>query len=295
MQDVTSWLDFEEIVEQLIEHKNEVPYKLIGLDTLDVLWDLVQDRVVQEWNIANPNKRTRDISGVGAKGDSDQGYGVGYAFARKKVRTAIDKLKRAGYGVMAITHSKDKEIKERDGFKYDQLVCSIPNSAREVFVNMADFIVFLTLEKEQGDIKGSVDTKRYMYFRGDGYVEAGSRFKNVPIRIEYDVDDFISTIKNAIATEFDEGEDLNAVREKQLAEREAQVEKFLQEGADEYTDATAEDLIEKIDLVIAEMNVDKEKRKILANIFREETGAANYKNCTDVDRLKSCIVRLKKL
>lgn len=292
--DINSWREYEDIVDQLIEYKDEVPYKILGIDTADLQYALAQERVIQEWNISNPKKRTSDISGVGAKGNSDQGYGVGYALAREKVRSSLNKLMWAGYGIMAITHSKDKEIEEKSGLKYDQLVSSLPNSAREIYVNAADFIVFLTAEKEQvGGKLGGIETKRYMYFRGDGYVEAGGRFKNVPIRIEYDVDEFIETIKNAIQAEYSDDANLDEIRGRQTEERDAAAEKFLAEEANKVP--TAEESISEIDNLVAEMTLTTELREKLSAIFEEEIGIRNYKLCTDADQLHKCVQRIKEI
>lgn len=220
--DINDWSDFEEAIEQLVEEKDELPFKIVGIDTCDNLWSYSQTETIKEWNLANPSKRTKDIAGVGAKGKSDQGFGIGYQIAKEKIKTNVDKLMKAGYGVIFITHSKDKEIEEKSGLKYDQLVVSLPQSAREVFVNLADFICFITIEKEK--IDNQLETKRYIYFRTDGYVEAGSRFKNVPEKIEYDVDGFINVFKNAVASEFDDSVDLKEIEEQQKEEKERQIE-----------------------------------------------------------------------
>lgn len=225
--DINEWDDFEELVEELVEKKTELPFKILALDTVDVMWEMAQEKVIIEWNRKNPSKRTNDIGSVGAKGNSDSGYGVGYQKARQKIRTNIDKLMKAGYGIFAISHSKDKEVEEKSGLKYDQLVVSLPGSAREVFVNMADFVVFITIEKTK-DENNDIETKRYIYFRTDGYVEAGARFKNVPEKIEYDVTNFISTIENAIKSEFDIDENIEKIAKQQIEEKEQKVKEYLE-------------------------------------------------------------------
>jgi len=186
-------MNFEEAVDQLVEQKDDMPFEFIGLDTADIMWEMVQAKVIEEWNREKPNMRTQDINAVGAKKQGGQGFGVGYNRAKTKIRQQIDRLMKAGYGVMAISHSKHNEVEEKSGLTYDQLVVSLPAKAREIFVNMADFIVFLTIEKEKVD--DQIETKRYLYFRSDGYVEAGGRFRNIPEKIEYDVDEFITTVK----------------------------------------------------------------------------------------------------
>ena len=229
-QDIDSLDDFNEAVEQLVDNKEELPFKVIAVDTIDILWEYAQDAVIKEWNIKNPTKRTTDISVVGSKGKSDSGFGIGYSRARQKIRGQIDKLIKAGYGVWFITHSKDKEVTEKDGEKYDQLVVSLPGSAREVFINMADFIIFVTVEKEKDKTTGGAIAKRYMYWRSNGFIEAGGRFTQVPEKIEYDVKDFIEVFKSAVEAELeDENKSIEEIAEEQQQVKEEKTKAYIEE------------------------------------------------------------------
>lgn len=282
-QDINSWEDFIEVTDQLIEYKNELDIKFLGLDTIDWAYKYACEYVIKQRRIEDkkPYKVIGDIP-----------YGNGYELVITEMSKRFSMLQKAGYGLMFITHDTEKKFESRDGVSYDKTTCSLPTRARDLIVNMSDFILFIDIAKEKDGDK-LVDA-RYIYFRADGAdLEAGSRFANVPNRIPYDVDLFVETFENAVLNSFDEDVDIEEVKQEQAKEREQETSRWLEENKDD--DMSAEELISKIDLVIAEMNVDKEKRKILANIFREETGAANYKNCTDVDKLKSCIARLKKL
>lgn len=224
--DVEAWDDFEDLVDQLVERKDELPFKFLGIDTADIMWELVQEAVIEEWNRQNPTLRAKDINAVGMKKAGGQGYGVGYNRAKAKIRKQIDRLQKAGYGMVIITHSKDDKVEEKSGLEYNRLILSLPSSAREVFVNMADFINFITIEKEK--VGDEIVTKRYIYFRSDGYVEAGGRFTELPERIEYDVEHYIETIENAIQASLEEGTDVNKLRKKQQKEREEQAKKFVE-------------------------------------------------------------------
>lgn len=287
--DVEDWDDFEEVVDQLVEQKDKLPFEFIGIDTCDVMWELVQEKVVAEWNIENPSKRAKDINGVGAKKAGGQGFGVGYQRAKQKVRKQIDRLMKAGYGIMAITHSKREEIEEKNGLEYDQLVVSLSNSAREVFVNMADFITFLTVEKEKGD-DGKVESKRYIYFRTDGYVEAGSRFPNIPERIEYDVQGFIDAIENAIKSEFSEGVDLNKLKKEQEKVKEEKAKEFVENDKKNNPDKIKEELTE----IIKGLD-DTNKKKVSAKFKEIFGGTANYNKIDDVNQLKEALEYVQNL
>lgn len=282
--DINEWKDLEEATDQLVKHKNELGIKMVGIDTADIMYEYAQEEVIREWNRANPTKRTKDIGGVGAKGKSNQGFGAGYSLIKQKMRSIIDKLMKAGYGVMILTHSKDKKVEQKDGVEYDQLSVSLASSARDIVINMADFIVFVTIEKEK-DENEKVQTKRYMYFRTDGYVEAGSRFKNVPERIEYDVLEFIQVFKNAVESEFAKGVNIDEIKKEQAERREALANEYVEEAI---TGMNAKDLQSIIDTKIKGMS-KPEKVKVAAAFTEIIGGHADYTKVDDVEVLEKLV------
>jgi hypothetical protein len=287
--DVDDWNDWEDIVDDLVENKEEYGLKLLALDTVDIMMDMAIDLVIQEWNAKNPSKRTNEIGGVGAKGNSNQGFGVGTNLAKKKVRDSIAKLQKAGYGIFAITHSKDKKVEEKNGATYDQLTLSLSASANEVFVNMADFIVFLTVEAEKSG--KNLVSKRYINFRSDDYVSiAGSRFQNVPNRIEYDVQEFLEVFRNAVQSEFDSGVNLEQIKREQAEKREAAAQEYIdsyksESGSDS---ATAEELIESLNTAVKALD-SKQKVKVTSGFKTILGGTANYSKIDDVELLQKCL------
>jgi hypothetical protein len=246
------------------------------------MMDMATDSVIKEWNTKNPNKRTTDIGGVGAKGNSNQGFGVGYQLVKKKVRTAIDKLQKAGYGIMAITHSKEKKVEEKNGATYDQLQLSLSASAGEIFINAADFIVFLTIEREQSG--KDVDVKRYMYFRADDFVTAGSRFKNVPDKVEYSPEAFLEVFENAVKSEFENGENIEKIKAQQLKEKEEKAQEFIQK---ELNSASADELIAQLSAKVK--GLTKETKLKVGKAFEEILGTNDFKSVDDVELLQKAI------
>ncbi|MCY9737545.1 ATP-binding protein [Paenibacillus alvei] len=280
--DINEWDDVEEAVDQLVDDKDELGIEFVGIDTADIMWEMAQASVIEEWNRKNPNKRTNDIGGVGAKGTSTQGFGLGYNLAKQKVRGVIDRLQKAGYGIMVLTHSKDKKVEQRDGEEYDQLSLSLPSSAREIFVNAADFIMFITIEKEKSGKE--VETKRYMYFRTDGYVEAGSRFTNVPEKIEYDVHGLLDVFKTAVTSEFESKEDMKEAEKVQAAEKEQRVQEYIEQRKNA---VTPNDLIAQLEEKLNDM--EKSKKLKLAKKFKEIGGSIDFKTFDSVEMLQQCL------
>lgn len=287
-EDINSWEDFIEIVDELIESKEELPYELIGLDTVDKMYDMARDEVIKKWNRKNPDAQTDDIAGVGAKRDGGQGFGIGYQKIKEIIDKQLNRLIRAGYGIMAISHSKDKEVEQKSGLKYDQLVASLPQSVREVFVNMAYFMVFITIEKEKSG--NNLETKRYMYFRSDGYVDAGSRFRNVPEKIEYDVDEFIRVFEEAVKTEVEENADIEKMKEEQKKYKLENAKQFIEKEKISKDPKVLQSEISKLVKTFS-----KEKRTEVVELLKEFLGDPDYRKVDDVELLQECIIEINKI
>lgn len=278
--DVPTWEDFQENVDQLIEEKDELPYKLIGLDTVDIMWILAEEYVIQKQSIAD-KKRYKTIS--------DIPWGQGWNLVAQEVGTQIYKLRKAGYGIFAITHIREKKFETRSGISYDKYTATLNNKARELFIGQADFVLFLdvTKEKEGEDL---VD-KRYIYFRSDGSIEAGSRFNHVPEKIEYDIDTLIETFESAVLYEYNnDNEAVQEAKKEQQIEKEREVQEFIiaQKEA-----LTVQDYHEQIAELIA--NLDKDQLEKTKKQFKKLMKTVNYKNIEDVDLLKEALDAVKQM
>src|SRR5699024_12402771 len=84
----------------------------------------------------------------------------------------------------------------REGLEYNKTIISAGGRGGDYFRNTADLIVFIELTKEIE--KGKQVDKRYIYFRGDADMEAGSRFKYAPTRVEYSTENYINAIQDAL-------------------------------------------------------------------------------------------------
>jgi hypothetical protein len=288
--DIENWTHFEEVADNLVDEKEELSFKFLGIDTADVLYFMAEEQVILEWNIKNPNKRTNDIGGVGAKGNSDQGFGVGYSHIKSKIRKVMDKLQKAGYGVMILTHDKDKTVEQRDGNKFDQLNLSLPTAAREIFVNSADFIVFITVDKIK--TKTGVEQKRLMHFRSDGYVEAGSRFPNVPDSVEYGAKEFLDVFRVAIESELKGKGDIKKIAKQQEEESERKSKTYRETVKNNSTNSSelgesVDDVKSTIAGIITDMG--KENKKALASRFKEEFGDMDYRKLTDTEKANKAL------
>lgn len=279
-QDIDEWEDFKELADTLIEDKDEIPFKILAFDTVDIMAKMATDYVIKIQS-RKDGKRYTAIN--------DLAYGKGYDLLEREIGEQITKLDKAGFSLVFITHDKDKQFETREGLKYDKTTLSLSGRVRDLILNMVDFIVFIELGKELE--KGKTVDKRWIYFRGESGLEAGSRFKHVPNRIEYSFEGFIKTIEDAILAEY--GGDKEAVekaKKEQDARKEAESQEFIEMQEDV---KTPENLIEEITQIVK--GLDKDVKKEVAKHFKESLGDADFRKSDDVEALNKALEYLKNL
>jgi DNA polymerase III delta prime subunit len=257
----SDWKEFEDTVNQLVQDRNELTFKMIGIDTLDVLYNYACDFVVRRERIARKDAKIKTIA--------DVPWGAGYSMVGELIEKCVNRLINAGYGLFLISHNTEKKITQRDGKEYDQTTVSLPTRARNIFINMSDFIIFVDIEKSK-EGKTLVDN-RYIYFRSDGDIEAGSRFQNVPDRIEYDAKQFLEAFKEAVESNFSSVEEMKQAKIEQAEEKEKQVQEFI-ENDSKYN---VEDLIEQVAEKIK--GASKEIKSRIKSVFKENFDSHDYK------------------
>lgn len=273
-QDINDWSDFVEIVDQLIEKRDELGFKFVGIDTADEMYNYATKEVIRQRRIEDrkPYKVIGDIP-----------YGQGYDQTDKLVKEQLARIQKNGLGLMFISHNVDKKFQSRDGQEYDKTTLSLPTRARNTVLNMSDFILYIDVAKEK-DENDRLQDVRYIYFRADGSdLEAGSRFANVPNRIPYDVDEFVKTFENAVINAFtDEKVDITKVKKEQKQEREKKAKKYIEQ---EHNDAEKikEKILQKID------NWKREKKVEFASKLKEDFGNAKFNDFDDVDKLQKVL------
>lgn len=278
---VYTWQDFNDIINLLVEERSELDYKLICIDTIDMMVELAEKEAIRYYNLkVEPSKRARTINEAGG------GYGRGKAYAKIIIREALNKLSKSGYGVFLIGHSKDRLMKEKDGTEYNFLGCNLTNDYTDIFLDAADIISFLTIEKEieNNEIIGK---KVYMNFRSDS-IDCGGRFKNLPDKIEYSAKNYIEVFENAVRS--------------QLKNRNDDYIKTLSENEEQYINQTAIDNINEMhelpnikesikELMRAKINSKQVKPKELKDLLHKY----NINIVDDVDDLNLANELLKEV
>ena len=201
------------------EDQGKLPVKFRAIDRVDVMY---------KQGVAYVLKRESRKDGKKYQAVNDIPWGKGHEYIEIEISNQLERIKRLGLGLFMITHDKDKKFESREGVSYDKTTCSLPDRIRNTILNMSDFINFIDIAKEKDEIWGKLVDKRYIYFRADGSdLEAGSRFENVPNRIEYDVKEFIKTFEEAVKSSLDNGQDVGKLKKEQELESKKAVEEYI--------------------------------------------------------------------
>lgn len=284
--DIESWSDFVDVVDEL-EEDNE-GFKYIGIDTIDVAGRLCQEYVLRKAS-SKDGKRYDAMA--------DIPFGKGYELVEAEWAKQWGRLDRIFGGWMAITHDKDKTVKEKSGLEYDKTMMSATGRTGEYIKNSSDFIVFIDIEKDKVRDKEArknlVKETRKIRFRGDGTTEAGGRIADLPEVIDYDVDLFLKTIAGAISKPKHESRKSKASDDSEKPKPKTKA-KVKEEEKEVKKDTTKEELeAVKADMAKFFEGLSNAEKKPWGAKFKEELGVLNYNKSDDLEKLKSLLAEMQ--
>ncbi|RDY88668.1 AAA family ATPase [Bacillus amyloliquefaciens] len=295
------WEYFKKIVvpELVQEAKTGRIVKLIGVDTADRAID-----ACTAW-ILNDRKRLygKTFESLQDISESTNGKENGWTALYEELKKPFDTLKNAGYGLMFLAWTKEKETTLYDGMKYNSIQLMMPNSGRKVFESQASLICCLhnevsVLDKQGNELDDNIkdkkgrdkasnfhDTKVMMYFRPSEYVEiAGGRYTELPEKVEYSAENFLKTFENAVL-----GQITKTDRTVQEIKKEEELlrEEKVQEAAEKAESDPQTYLDEITSLVAGQTPAVKYQ---LADAYAEKFGGQkNYKQLSSVEDLKEAL------
>lgn len=265
-----TWADLIEVIDTLVEEKDDNEFEVVALDTVDEMIKLAQEEV---------KRLHKKQKGQAAEFNACFG---GYGAPRKKVEELVDeqltRIRRAGYGVVYIGHTKLRDIKEKNGDEYQQLTSNLSADYDSIFANKADIVMTIVVEKVIDENKHIDGTTRYMYFRSDGFVDAGGRFSQMPEKIEYGADNYISAFEDGV-----KGAISGKVTDKEIDKRKKAEAEERKKTASEYSKATKENKIdeEKNEEIVDEIktkfgNLEEDAASEVKDLMKE-LGVKNFK------------------
>lgn len=272
---------FIEVVDELVENKNDIPFRFIIIDTITALERYAITHAIQKANREDkPKTRYTDIS--------DIPWGKGYTMTANLIYDQIDRLKKAGFGVFIIGHEKTKKITNKDGFEYDFTTFNVLGKTSDIIEREADMIIYGDLQVEEGT-DGKANTVRKLKFRSDGNILCGTRFRNFPEEIDNDAEVFVQTFKDAILSLYSGNEKaVKKAQKEQVAEQKVREEKVAESAKN-----SPKVLIEQIGEIVKELT-DKKVRMEVGKYFKEVLGDADFRKSEDLDALTKALEFVQK-
>ena len=284
--------DVVEFVNELCKGRNGAysHIKVVGFDTLDTIYDLAEDYVLDEYN--NSVDGGKEVNTIKS---AYGGYQAGENRVVDLVVKTLFKLRNYGYGLWINGHTKRKTKADQLGnIEYEQLTSDLPAKYYNAIKNKVNIVGTAYIRRSFDNMKqvkdaynkgkmktvGTVtDESRIIVFRDDDYaIDCKSHFPEICDACEFDRDCFIEAIYDAIKKELEKqvgkpisDEQMKKVQEQQQKEQEKQVEQLIQEKVAEEQKQNDEQEKERIlqQLVGGYKTMSKEKKLHIKQVLTD--------------------------
>lgn len=273
---VESFKDMKELKKWLINEKGkEHDIKMVAFDVVEELIPLAEAEVVRMSNAEG--KACTTFNGA---------YG-GYGEPRKKLQKLLKDyfvdLRKAGFGIFCIGHTKVKNVKEKgdETEGYNILTSTLSNDNESIFADIFDCVLTGTIEKTI-DSKKITGEERRLYMRGNGYVDAGCRFApdSVPEFIVYEGNfarKFIDTLEEGLRRS-----KTNPISKEEFKKEQAKEVKELENKLPDQPEEEQEPTLNKVEAVnTIKANISKLNFADVQNVMKKY-GFANFNNPDEI-------------
>ena len=273
---VESFKDLKELKKWLINEKGkEHDIKMVAFDVVEELIPLAEAEVVRMSNAEGKACTTFN----GAFG----GYGEPRKKLQKLLKDYFVDLRKAGFGIFCIGHTKVKNVKEKgdETEGYNILTSTLSNDNESIFADIFDCVLTGTIEKTI-DSKKITGEERRLYMRGNGYVDAGCRFApdSVPEFIVYEGNfarKFIDTLEEGLRKS-----KTNPVSKEEFKKEQAKEVKELENKLPDQPEEEQEPTLNKVEAVnTIKANISKLNFADVQNIMKKY-GFANFNNPDEI-------------
>ena len=237
---------FVQVVDDLVKNYKELGIKMVVIDTLDTLFDIGIEHVMEESRrqTGKPSKSLNDCFG---------GYSRGRDRLLELVMNEIHKLDRLPIALFILGHTKYKGKKDTlTNDEYEQLTTNLRFDFYSPISNSAQMVVNLATERVIED-GVQVDAKRYMYFTSNGLIDCGSRFEGLPEKLELSAENFMlafrTGVENSLKKNGQVKHNVDEMREEELKEQEVEAEKVQEQ-------------LEQEEKEVEEQNIEELKAKL---------------------------------
>lgn len=291
---VTKWSQVRKYISQLIKNPAlKGKYQTICFDTTNYALEACKQYVMDDYQSKNPDKVIDTFNKIP--------WGGGHELLSKEFKTQINSLKRAGYGVVFVSHVKDKTFDKDSEQEHTKTVPDLSDKERNMISAMADFLLLGEFELEviepavkDGNNKvireAVIKTNRVLYLRTNEEAEAGFRWEDCPEKIEFSYEKLNDVFDVAVAKEISKGKAKFGLSDDKADE--------IREKLDEIKEQEIEEVFaEKIEDVVAEIleKVEELRKKKVAIKTIKELCPVDPVTLNDLDEAKSILKGLQTL
>ncbi|WP_346961398.1 AAA family ATPase [Clostridium sp.] len=298
-EDCDEWSDVEDIVDDIIDNKTtDYPdLRAIVADTYDGWIKLAQEEAVRLWNVDHPDKRADTIDA------SWNGFQKGQAKAFELMFEIITKLRRVGVATIIIGHVKNRELTDiATGTSYQTLTSDVEKIYFNLLKKKMHFLglgfydrTIITektgkkniVTKKEETINKITGESRKIKFRDDNMaLDSGSRFANIVDEVDFNVDELIKAIEDAIRAEASKGN--KSVDQLEAEQKEAEKERMKQIAEEEKKNKVNKELKEVVNSINAFIKENKKDMNVIKPILAKckEFGATKPSELADIKSAK---------
>lgn len=179
IQPILKWVEFKQVLRQLSSDAAKEKYHFIGIDTADVAWQMAEDYICQQ----------NEVASIG-----DVPWGAGYAMLDKEFSSCMREIPMMGYGICFVSHEIEKTFTDDQGEEYVQISPALSKRPYGIINKFVDIIAYIRdiPDPEKGT------SQRYLFFRGNQNFLAGSRFKYIEPKVPFGYENLVTAITDAI-------------------------------------------------------------------------------------------------
>ena len=284
-EDVPDWDTFVEIIDDIVDNRTTdyADLKVVFLDTLDNALQLAEQESIRLWNKEEPSKRTNAINAAWG------GFQRGQDKAMELLQEQLFRLRSVGVAFSVIGHVRQTTVTDPiTNESYQQITSDVSQRYFNQLKKNIDLVGIayidreLTKSKVNGKEVSTVKSEtRKIKFRDDNYtVDSGSRMGSIANEINFDADEFIEAMRNALEAEVKKGgksvEDRKVENEKEEAEN---LKRIAEEEAKAKAQKELDDIKEQIVEFFTANKNDMNVIKPVLELCRKN----NYNNPREID------------
>lgn len=294
-ENVPTWDNFVEIIDDIVENKTtEYPeLKVVFIDTIDNALMLAEQESLRIWNKENPKKRTNAINAAWG------GFKKGEDKAMDLFQEQLFRLREVGVAFSLIGHCRTSTLTDPITLEtYQQITSDVSQRYFNQLKKNIDLVGIAYIDREvvkektgrknvvtgKEEIVNKVASEvRKIKFRDANYcVDSGGRMSQIVEEIDFDADEFIEAMKNALEAEVKKGGKSVENRKKENDKEESEKLKRIAEAEKA---ARTEKELNEIKTKIVEFFI---KNKTNLNAIKpalEICKANNFSNPNEIDNI----------